>query len=163
MRPTDDGQWESTPFDPPQPAPTTDRLNPSSDRRILNQYICGNRIGGGSNGEIFACFDNSDAASGLPLVRLAFECLAQLPSNAFSKAVKAVKKVTKRDKYNLLRRGVAEDDNTLWSIQREIAIMKRCRHANVVRLVEVIDDPLADKIYISGYPCLYFFLKRSHR
>jgi serine/threonine protein kinase len=65
--------------------------------------------------------------------------------------VKAVKKVTKRDKYNLLRRGVAEDDNTLWSIQREIAIMKRCRHANVVRLVEIIDDPSADKIYISGY------------
>ena len=29
--------------------------------------------------------------------------------------------------------------------------MKRCRHANVVRLVEIIDDASAEKIYISGY------------
>jgi len=62
--------------------------------------------------------------------------------------------VTKRDKINLLRRGVAEDDNTLWSIQREIAIMKKCRHANVVRLVEVIDDPSAEKIFIGESQCI---------
>ena len=62
--------------------------------------------------------------------------------------------MTKRDKINLLRRGVAEDDNTLWSIQREIAIMKKCRHANVVRLVEVIDDPSAEKIFIGESQCI---------
>ncbi|KDQ24235.1 hypothetical protein PLEOSDRAFT_1014978, partial [Pleurotus ostreatus PC15] len=33
-------------------------------------------------------------------------------------------------------------------IRREIAIMKKCRHAHVVRLIEVIDDRLRDKIYM---------------
>ncbi len=29
--------------------------------------------------------------------------------------------------------------------------MKKCRHANVVRLVEVIDDSSSEKIYISEW------------
>ncbi|KAI8053251.1 kinase-like domain-containing protein [Syncephalis plumigaleata] len=33
-------------------------------------------------------------------------------------------------------------------IRREIAILKKCRHPNVVRLIEVIDDPQARKIYL---------------
>lgn len=33
-------------------------------------------------------------------------------------------------------------------IRREIAIMKKLRHAHVVRLYEVIDDRIQDKIYI---------------
>lgn len=37
-------------------------------------------------------------------------------------------------------------------IRKEVAIMKKCRHANVVRLLEVIDDKLAQKIYLSAYP-----------
>ncbi|KAF8322711.1 kinase-like protein [Clavulina sp. PMI_390] len=34
------------------------------------------------------------------------------------------------------------------SVRREIAIMKKCNHKNVVRLIEVIDDPLKKKIYL---------------
>ncbi|PCH42122.1 kinase-like protein, partial [Wolfiporia cocos MD-104 SS10] len=33
-------------------------------------------------------------------------------------------------------------------IRKEIAIMKKCRHPHVVRLLEVIDDRLAEKIYM---------------
>lgn len=33
-------------------------------------------------------------------------------------------------------------------IRKEIAIMKKCRHAHVVRLLEVIDDKLKAKIYM---------------
>lgn len=33
-------------------------------------------------------------------------------------------------------------------IRKEIAIMKRCAHPNVVRLFEVIDDPNTEKIYL---------------
>jgi serine/threonine protein kinase len=33
-------------------------------------------------------------------------------------------------------------------IRREIAIMKKCIHPNVVQLYEVIDDPNSDKVYI---------------
>lgn len=35
-------------------------------------------------------------------------------------------------------------------IRREIAIMKKLRHAHVVRLYEVIDDRIQDKIYIGA-------------
>ena len=34
-------------------------------------------------------------------------------------------------------------------IRKEIAIMKKCRHPHVVQLLEVIDDKLKSKIYMS--------------
>lgn len=41
-------------------------------------------------------------------------------------------------------------------IRKEIAIMKKCRHAHIVRLLEVIDDRMKSKIYMSECisPCL---------
>lgn len=33
-------------------------------------------------------------------------------------------------------------------VKREIAIMKRLRHPNVVSLFEVIDDPTAKQVYL---------------
>jgi serine/threonine protein kinase len=36
-------------------------------------------------------------------------------------------------------------------IRREIAIMKKCIHPNVVRLIEVIDDPDVRKIYLGKF------------
>ena len=41
------------------------------------------------------------------------------------------------------RMGTAES-----KIRKEIAIMKKCRHAHVVRLLEVIDDRMKHKIYM---------------
>ena len=38
--------------------------------------------------------------------------------------------------------------STEHSIRKEIAVMRNCRHANIVRLFEVIDDPQQDKIYL---------------
>ena len=38
--------------------------------------------------------------------------------------------------------------STMNNIRKEIAIMKKCRHMNLVRLVEVIDDPKTEKIYM---------------
>jgi len=35
------------------------------------------------------------------------------------------------------------------NVQREIAIMKKCQHPNIVRLIEIIDAPENDKVYIS--------------
>ena len=40
-------------------------------------------------------------------------------------------------------------------IRKEIAIMKKCRHAHVVRLYEVIDDRMRDKIYMGEWLSLH--------
>ncbi|KAH7047169.1 kinase-like domain-containing protein [Linnemannia elongata] len=56
-------------------------------------------------------------------------------------AIKIVDKTTRR------RLGRAQLSNEQ-KIRREIAIMKKCIHPNVVRLIEVIDDPNARKIYL---------------
>lgn len=58
-----------------------------------------------------------------------------------SQAIKIVDKTTRR------RLGRSQLSNEQ-KIRREIAIMKKCIHPNVVRLIEVIDDPNARKIYM---------------
>lgn len=36
-------------------------------------------------------------------------------------------------------------------LKREIAILKKCRHPNVVRLREVIDSPASKKIFMGEF------------
>ncbi|PPQ97382.1 hypothetical protein CVT26_006616 [Gymnopilus dilepis] len=119
----DDTPWsELPPFDPEEPVRTTDTLHSSSSRRQLNQYIRGDKIGKGKHGD----------------------------------AVKAVRRTNPRDKMKLLRRNYQQEsqngrpplNSTMNSIRKEIAIMKKCRHGNVVRLIEVIDDSQDEKIYM---------------
>jgi len=42
----------------------------------------------------------------------------------------------------------AKVSSTELKIRKEIAIMKKCRHANIVMLVEVIDDPISERIFM---------------
>lgn len=52
---------------------------------------------------------------------------------------------------------VDELQNAEKKIRKEIAIMKKCNHGNIVRLFEVIDDRSTDKILLGSYgsyPCL---------
>lgn len=71
--------------------------------------------------------------------------------------MKAIKRNNPRDKMKLLRKNYQQSEgqdgapimsSTMNNIRKEIAIMKRCRHMNLVRLVEVIDDPQTEKIYM---------------
>jgi serine/threonine protein kinase len=55
----------------------------------------------------------------------------------------------------LRRAQVARDaphtSSTETRIRREIAIMKKCHHENVVKLLEVIDDESNKKIFLSRW------------
>ena len=42
-------------------------------------------------------------------------------------------------------------ENPLQKVHREIAIMKKLDHPNVVKLVEVLDDPEDDNLYMGKY------------
>ncbi|KAL7271449.1 hypothetical protein RUND412_005793 [Rhizina undulata] len=59
-------------------------------------------------------------------------------------AIKIVERSQGRPR--LGRRGDARDAEL--KVRREIAILKKCRHENVVRLLEVIDDPQSKKVYL---------------
>lgn len=42
--------------------------------------------------------------------------------------------------------------DSLYLVRGEIAIMKKLNHENVVKLVEVLDDPKGDSLYM-GFSC----------
>jgi len=44
--------------------------------------------------------------------------------------------------------GSAEEKDALYLIREEIAIMKKLNHPNLVQLIEVLDDPEEDSLYI---------------
>ena len=68
------------------------------------------------------------------------------------------RKNPKEDKMKLLRKSAIQATphtpitdriaTTEHKIKKEIAIMKKCRHAQIVRLVEAIDDRTKNKIYM---------------
>ncbi len=73
----------------------------------------------------------------------------------FKQAIKIVEKnPKKRGGLSLSKRFAMAQETTsftnphLEKIKREIAILKKCRHPNIVLLKEVIDDPRSDKIYL---------------
>lgn len=42
--------------------------------------------------------------------------------------------------------------NPLERVYREIAVLKKLAHPNVVKLVEVLDDPAQDNLYMGKHP-----------
>ena len=140
-------------FDPQDLVRTTTTLQGHSNRRKLNQYIRGEKIGKGKHGDVYIC---EDEAGGYDLVCFSFFS-TRLCLNNISQAVKAIRRTNPRDKIKLLRKNYQQSEgqdgapimsSTINNIRKEIAIMKKCRHMNLVRLVEVIDDPQSEKIYM---------------
>lgn len=65
--------------------------------------------------------------------------------NAENKAKYAMK-IMNRKKLN--RIFIAKNRTALEDVEREIAIMMKLNHPNVVNLIEVLDDQSNDKLYI---------------
>lgn len=55
-------------------------------------------------------------------------------------------KIIKRAK--LMKTRLSKDKTAFDNVEREVAIMKKLQHPNVVRLIEVMDDPKCEKLYL---------------
>lgn len=51
-------------------------------------------------------------------------------------------------KAGLLGRGPKRGTSPLDRVYREIAVLKKLDHPNIVKLIEVLDDPLEDSLYL---------------
>lgn len=139
------------PFDPVEGVRTTTVLSIRNDRYI-NQYIRGAQVGSTAQTQVLLARDEK----GREIVSPAPSCiLTSLVECCWDQVIKAVKRCNPtRDKFQLLRRNKALVNgqkiplSTEQSIRKEIAIMKTCRHPHHVRLLEVIDDPRNDKVYL---------------
>ena len=96
-------------------------FDPISGRKLINNYEVIDELGRGVHGK----------------VKLGRNLQ---PPNQYV-AIKIIERWSKRRR--LGRNGNHED-----KIKKEIAILRKARHANIVSLLEVIDDPLARKVYI---------------
>jgi hypothetical protein len=118
-------------------------------RRMVNQYVLEKRIGKGQHGIVY----RAEVSQG---------------DGRTVRAV-AIKMVMRNDKHEdrmrMLRhnnRPIPRDGNHLPltarlgshenKIRKEIAIMKKCKNAHIVRLLEVIDDKTNKKIYMGAWP-----------
>ncbi|KAF5359361.1 hypothetical protein D9756_003593 [Leucocoprinus leucothites] len=125
---------------------------------MLNNYTRYARIGNGHHGEVFLCF-RIDARFPVNDVR-----------RWYPVAMKSVRRDTVMDKYSRLKANrialttpapsepavVDKLNTTELKIKKEIAIMKKLSHPNVVRLFEVIDDRMKEKVYLGTSHAEYF-------
>ena len=96
-------------------------VDPISGRKTINHYELLNKLGSGNHGT----------------VKLARDLLTDTLC-----AVKIVRRFSKK-----LRLGKSGDPNDM--IKKEVAILKKARHSNVVSLLEVIDDDEWGKVYLA--------------
>jgi serine/threonine protein kinase len=94
---------------------------------MINQYLVLSHLGKGCQGNVYLALDTVSGVS------RAVKEISKLPTTATSAAS---------------ARQRAEDSKAQQRLKREIAIMKKCRHRNVVALHVVIDDPDAQSIYL---------------
>ncbi|KAH7380019.1 serine/threonine-protein kinase PAK1 [Pyrenochaeta sp. MPI-SDFR-AT-0127] len=122
----DDGLYSSpwlhhTHRQPPKETHIADvQADPVSGRKIVNQYEIIDELGRGVHGKVKLGKD--------------------LPQGKYV-AIKIVDRYSKRRR---LGKNTSHEDK----IKREIAILKKARHPNIVSLLEVIDDPAKKKVYI---------------
>ncbi|KAF8910538.1 kinase-like domain-containing protein [Gymnopilus junonius] len=150
--PLDPQSSAQTIFDPQGEVLTTkhfDAYYDESSRPMINNYVRHVKVGGGQHGDVYLCYQiNTRLPSGHPQRRIPV-------------AMKSVKRNNPRaEQYRVMRQRnqqlpqsehtpmVDRLNTTEAKIKREIAIMKKLRHPHVVRLYEVIDDRVIEKIYM---------------
>ncbi|EDW63206.2 calcium/calmodulin-dependent protein kinase kinase 1 isoform X1 [Drosophila virilis] len=128
-----------SPYGSPYGSPRSVRRRPPlrESRRIsieksgsflqLNQYKLMDQIGQGSYG----------------LVKLAY---SEEDSTHYAMKILSKKRLLRQAAF--MRRNPKQTTSPLDRVYREIAVLKKLDHPNVVKLVEVLDDPMEDSLYM---------------
>lgn len=112
-------------------------VNPVSGRKLLNTYEIIKEVGRGQHGKVKLAL-NSESGE------LVVSCSTMTYVKSLT-TFQAIKIIERNSKPKLGRKpGTTHADK----VRREIAIMKKCNHPNVVQLLEVLDDVKSNKIYL---------------
>ncbi|KAA6374007.1 MAG: putative Serine Threonine protein kinase [Streblomastix strix] len=111
------------------------KVNKKTKREQVNQYELLQRLGSGAYGYVMLCRD------------------VQNPTQFYAMKVMNKTQLAKK------KGGGAASQSVLEDIKREIVIMKKLNHQNIVKLYEVIDDSAQDNLYLvmeylPGGPCM---------
>lgn len=120
----------------------------ASQRRI-NQYLIQQEIGRGSFGAVHVAtdqFGQEYAVKEFSKSRLRRRAKSNLLKQARQK--KQHSSPGRDDRLDSIPLTLEEDSNVFDLIKEEIAIMKKLHHENLVSLVEVLDDPEEDSLYM---------------
>ncbi|KAI0901938.1 Pkinase-domain-containing protein [Annulohypoxylon nitens] len=130
---------------------TSDELDGRSQQAI-NQYIIKEEIGRGSYGAVHLATDQFGTEyaikefSKLRLRKRAQSNILRRPGGA--RPLGPGRSLFSAHKKQLSHHEIAEAKDALFLIREEIAIMKKLNHPNLVQLIEVLDDPENDSLYM---------------
>lgn len=105
----------------------------SQGHKLINNYTVIKKLGEGSFGKVKLCSKGDELFA----------------MKVYNKFLLKKKRDYVRSADVKSNQGSLDIRNALQDVIREIAIMKKLRHTNVVRLHEVIDDDETDKLYMS--------------
>ncbi|KAJ1798829.1 hypothetical protein LPJ59_002249, partial [Coemansia sp. RSA 2399] len=125
--------------------------DPRTGRKMINQYMIIRELGRGTHGKVKLAFDTITGEYYAIKIIDKESQDRRLRPNAHSHNAKRARDAAAAARGSGHRRSrgyLRIDFDKMEKVKREIAILKKCRHPNVVRLREVIDDAHARRIYL---------------
>lgn len=107
---------------------------------VINQYVLKNNVAKSSFGSVRVAIDDKTK------VKYAVKEYSKVQLQKASRA--ALMRRRRRMNSNSKESAIENDFSPLGLVRHEVAIMKKLDHPNIVSLVEVLDDPHGDELYM---------------
>ncbi|KAJ2850227.1 hypothetical protein IWW36_002077 [Coemansia brasiliensis] len=113
--------------------------DPRTGRKMINQYMIIRELGRGTHGKVKLAFDT---------IAGEYYAIKVIDKESHGRARRMRQSSAAYRSHRRSHGYLRIDLDKMEKVKREIAILKKCRHPNVVRLREVIDDAHARRIYL---------------
>ncbi|KAJ2393045.1 hypothetical protein H4S02_000434 [Coemansia sp. RSA 2611] len=113
--------------------------DPRTGRKMINQYMIIRELGRGTHGKVKLAFDTISGE---------YYAIKVIDKESHGRARRMRPAATAHRSHQRSHGFLRIDLDKMEKVKREVAILKKCRHPNVVRLREVIDDAHARRIYL---------------